>query len=99
MQTPFSIFVQTAPGGTGLTLGEKEFPPPGVRAFSVGEGAAELELGAGAGADVVAVVVDGASFSLDGLHAVRVPMATNAAPPATIAIRRVRRSEFMMCPF
>jgi hypothetical protein len=98
MQTPFSIFVQTAPGGTGLMVGEKELPgPAGAIAFSVGEAVAALELGAGA--DVVAVVVEGASFSLDGLQAVRVPTATNAAPPATIASRRVRRSEFMMCPF
>ncbi len=97
MQTPLTIFVQTAPGGTGSTLGEKEFPPPGVRAFSVGDGATELDVGAGA--DVVAVVVEGASFSVVGLHAVSVPMATSAVPPATIAIRRVRRPEFMMCPF
>ena len=94
MQTPLTTFVQTAPGGTGSTVGEKE-GPAGPTAFSVGEGVAALELGA----DVVAVVVDGASFSVDGLHAVREPVATNAAPPARIAIRRVRRSEFMMCPF
>lgn len=95
MQTPLTTFVHTEPGGAGLMVGENELSPPGPTAFSVGEGVAEL----GAGAEVVADVVDGASFSVDGLHAVSVPMATSAVPPATIAIRRVRRPEFMMCPF
>jgi hypothetical protein len=43
-------------------------------------------------------VVDGASFSLVGLHAVRLPITTKAAPPAAIAIRRLKRSVLMMCP-
>jgi len=95
MQTPLTIFVQTAPGGVGLTLGEKEFPPPGASAFSVGDAVAELD----AGAEVVAGVVDGASFSVVGLHAVNMLMATSAVPPAMTDTRRVRRPEFMMCPF
>ncbi len=65
---------------------------PGPTAFSVGEGAAWL-------VDTVADVDDGASFSVEGLHAVRVLMATNAPPPATIAIRWLRRPEFMLYPF
>jgi hypothetical protein len=95
MHTPFSIFEQTAPGGVGSIVGEKELPPPGPTNFSVGEGTTELD----AGAEVVAEVVGGASFSVVGLHAVSVPAATNAVPPAMIAIRRVRRPELMVCPF
>ena len=76
-------------------VGENEFPPPGTIAFSVADGVAELELGA----DVVDDVVEGASFSVVGLQAVSVPMATSAVPPATSAIRRLRRPESMTCPF
>ena len=61
-------------------------------AFSVGDGDAELVL-----TDGVDVVV-GASFSLVVLHALNVLMATRAAPPAAIAIRRLKRSALMMCP-
>jgi len=68
-----------------LAVGLKEGFPPGVRAFSVGEGDAELVLGAGVD------VVDGASFSLVGLHAVRLPITTRAAPAAAIAILRLKR--------
>jgi hypothetical protein len=57
----------------------------------VAEGVAGLLL-------LVAGVVDGASFSLVGLHAVSVPMATNAVPPAAIAIRRLQRPVLMRCP-
>ena len=93
MQTPLTTFVQTAPGGDGLIVGEKESLGPPT-AFSVGEGVADV----GAGADVVADVEDGASFSVDVLHAVTVPMATRAIPPAANATLRVR-PEIMCVPF
>jgi hypothetical protein len=67
-------------------LGVNDWSPPGRRAFSVGVGDDEV-LGAG-----------GTSFSLAGLHAVREPMRTKAAPPAAIAMRRLKRSVLMMCP-
>ena len=91
-QTPLTIFAQTAPGWTALTVGVNDGLPPGARAFSVGEGDAELVLGDGV------VVVDGASFSLVVLHAVRLPITTRATPPAAIAIRRLKRSVLTMCP-
>ena len=62
-----------------MTVGENEFAPPGLTAFSVGdtEGATDVEEGG--------VVVEGDSFALE-LHAVSVPMPTIAAPPAKRAI-------------
>jgi len=92
MQTPLTTCLQTGPGGMGLTVGLNELFGPGPMAFSVGDGDAELELGAGV------EVVDGASFSFVELHALNVLMATRAAPPAAIAIRRRKRSLLMMCP-
>ena len=78
MHTPLTISLQTAPGGAGFTLGEKELPSPGPIAFSVGETA-------GADDPVVAVVgvlvfdvLVGASFSVVGLHPVSVPMVSSA---------------------
>ena len=55
------------------------------------DGATELE--------VAADVVGGPSFSAVELHAVSVPMAPSAVPPATSAIRRPRRPESMLSPF
>ena len=75
--------VMTLPGsavgaGGAFTEGVKEFAPPGVMAFSVGDGAGALEL---VGLDVL----DGASLpSLP--QAVRVPIPTIATPPAKSAI-------------
>ena len=91
MHTPLTTLAHVPPGGTGSIVGEKELPPPGVSAFSVAEGEAEL--------DDVDDVVDGASFSVVGLQAVSVPTATSAVPPATSAIRRLRRPESMISPF
>jgi hypothetical protein len=73
--------LQLAPGGVGFRLGEKEFPPPGPTAFSVGvTGALELD-------GVVVELVAGASFSVDGLHPARAPTATRAAPPPRTILR------------
>ena len=58
-----------------MTVGENEFAPPGLTAFSVGD----------TDADEGVVVVEGDSFALE-LHAVSVPMPTIAAPPAKRAI-------------
>jgi len=58
-----------------LTVGENEFAPPGLTAFSVGD----------TDADEGVVVVEGDSFALE-LHAVSAPMPTIAAPPAKRAI-------------
>ena len=67
----------SAVGADGaLTEGVKELAPPGVRAFSVGDGAGALVL--------VGDVVSGA-FSFDLLQAVSVPIPTIASPPATSA--------------
>ena len=75
--------VMTLPGSAvgaagALTVGVKELAPPGVRAFSVGDGAGALEL-------VGVVVLDGASL-LSLPHAVKVPIPTIATPPAKSAI-------------
>jgi hypothetical protein len=73
-----------------VTGGVNRLPPVGLMLFSVGDGA---------GADVVVVVV--VVVVLDGLslppppHAVSVPIATIAAPPAITARRRPKRCEFM----
>jgi hypothetical protein len=56
-------------------VGENEFAPPGLTAFSVGD----------TDADEGVVVVEGDSFALE-LHAVSVPMPTIATPPAKRAI-------------
>ncbi len=77
MHTPLTISLQTAPGGAGFTLGEKELPSPGPIAFSVGETAgAEDPVVAVVGAEVDVLV--GASFSVVGLHPVSVPMVSSA---------------------
>lgn len=75
--------VMTLPGsavgaGGAFTEGVKELAPPGVIAFSVGDGAGALEL-------VGVVVLDGASL-LSLPHAVKVPIPTIATPPAKSAI-------------
>jgi hypothetical protein len=74
--------VMTLPGsavgaGGALTVGVKEFAPPGDTAFSVGDGAGALVL--------VGEVVSGA-FSFDLLQAVSEPIPTIARPPAKSAI-------------
>ena len=58
-----------------MTVGENEFAPPGLTAFSVGD----------TDADEGVVVVEGDSFAFE-LHAVSAPMPTIAAPPAKRAI-------------
>jgi hypothetical protein len=74
--------LHTAPGPVGLTLGEKEFPPVGLTAFSVGLTAGALEPDG-----AVVELVAGASFSVVGLHAARAPMVTRAAlPPRRILL-------------
>jgi len=75
--------VMTLPGSAvgaagAFTVGVKELAPPGVSAFSVGDGAGALEL-------VGVVVLDGASL-LSLPHAVKVPIPTIATPPAKSAI-------------
>lgn len=85
-----SILLQVAPGGC-ITVGENEFEPPGVNAFSVGEGATVVEV-----VDVVGV--DGASSACWLQPAVRAAMPTIAAPPAIRAIWRVRRSDVISRP-
>jgi hypothetical protein len=57
-------------------VGENEFAPPGLTAFSVGDTDTDVDAG---------VVVVGASFSFE-LHAVSEPMPTIATPPAKRAI-------------
>ena len=74
--------VMTLPGSAvgaagAFTEGVKELAPPGVRAFSVGDGAGALVL--------VGDVVSGA-FSFDLLQAVSEPIPTIASPPAKSAI-------------
>ena len=64
--------------GGALIVGVKEFAPPGVSPFSVGDGAGALEL---VGVDVL----DGDSL-LSLPHAVRVAIPTIATPPAKSAI-------------
>jgi hypothetical protein len=78
-----TIFAQTAPGCTGLTVGEND-GPAGPTAFSVGvliDGISEVD----GACDVDGAVVDGASFSLV-LHAVNVLIPMSAAPPTRSAI-------------
>jgi len=83
LHTPLTILLQTAPGGTGLTVGEND-GPAGPTAFSVGVTMGAWEV-AGA-CDVDGVLVGaGASFSLV-LHAVNVLIPIMAAPPARRAI-------------
>ena len=60
-----------------MTVGENEFAPPGLTAFSVGDTDADVDEGV--------VVVEGDSFAFE-LHAVSAPMPTIAAPPAKRAI-------------
>jgi hypothetical protein len=85
--------LQTGPGGAGCTVGVNDGPPD-ITAFSVGEAAGDVEVPT----DGAVVVLDGASFSLVGLHAVNVLIAINAAPPAAIAIRRPSGAVIMVCP-
>jgi hypothetical protein len=73
--------------GGAFTGGEKLLPPPGVMFFSVGEGAADDEVGV--------VVLDGAGVSLPLQPAVNAPIAMIALPPATSASRRAKRPEVM----
>jgi hypothetical protein len=94
MHTPLTILLQTALGGTGLTVGENDGPDPPT-AFSVGVAAGASEV-AGA-CEVDGVLVAGASFSLV-LHALRVPMEMMAAPPTKRAICRVKRLDDMAVP-
>lgn len=73
--------------GRAVTVGEKDLLPPGPAFFSVGSVAAEGDSGA--------LLCDGdfvsAGFSLVSvLQAVRAPMPTTAAAPATSAIRQVK---------
>jgi hypothetical protein len=72
-----TICLQTVPGGAGLTVGEKEFGPPGPTAFSVGEADGVTDDGV--------VVVDGASFAFE-LQALSAPIPTIATPPAKSAM-------------
>lgn len=83
MHTPLTICLQTAPGGIGLTVGENDWSPPGRIAFCVEDGAAGLVLAG------VEAGLDGASFSLVELHAVKVPITARADPPMASAIRRL----------
>jgi hypothetical protein len=69
-----------------FTGGEKLLPPDGLMLFSVGVGAAD---------DVVGVVLEGLGDSLLP-HAVNVPIAMIALPPATSASWRVKRDDFMV---
>lgn len=84
--------VMTLPGsavgaGGALTEGVKELAPPGVMAFSVGDGAGALEL--------VGLVLEGASLvSLP--QAVRLPIPMIATPPAKSAICRVKRADLIL---
>ncbi|WP_161600489.1 hypothetical protein [Mycolicibacterium hodleri] len=74
--------------GGAFTGGEKLLGPPGVRLFSVGDGATD---------DVVVVVVlDGLGDSLPPQPAVNVAIATTALPPTTNATRRPKRPDFMI---
>jgi hypothetical protein len=76
-------------GGGARTVGEKLFAPPGVMAFSVGVGETDV---------VVVVVLEGLGDSLP-LHAVSVPMAMIAPPPAISATRRAMRSDFIVVSY
>jgi len=78
-----TILLQTAPGGTGLTVGENE-GPAGDTAFSVGVPIGASEVAGACEVDGV-LVGAGASFSF-GLHAVRAPIPIMAALPARRAI-------------
>jgi hypothetical protein len=84
-----TICVHVGPGGRGLTVGVKEFGPPGVSGatcFSVGDSVgAEDDV-----ADPVGVPVVGASVVLVLQPVARTPEATTAAPPTNSAIRRFR---------
>jgi hypothetical protein len=91
-QTPFTICLQTAPGGTGLTVGENESFAPGPTAFSVGVRDIEADVDGLVVLVGVPVVVEGSSLVLLPQPAVSIPMATRAPPPTTIAIRGNPRS-------
>ncbi len=74
-----------------MIVGENELLPPGLTAFSVGDGAGALD-------DVGVVVVVGDSLAFELQPAVSAPIPTIAAPPAIRAIWRVNRPDFMTCP-
>ena len=91
MQTLLTMLEHIAGAGDAPTVGENELGPPGLMAFSVGDGAGEL-------VEAGVVVVDGDSLVLELQPADSAVIPTIAAPPAKTATCRAKRPDLIACP-